>query len=141
MEDFQGCQRTQAPVIMEAAKFMSAATLACVLVLCITSMSVTWHNVSEVARLQSRVEGLEAEIKSNSISQLLGQLGVQTSVYQEDGIEEEIPGHHREVRQLRGRLELRDPQATGERRANKATQGSKIRRELGGRWENKDCKD
>ncbi len=33
------------------------------LVLCITSMSVTWHNVSEVARLQSRVERFEEEEK------------------------------------------------------------------------------
>ncbi len=33
------------------------------LVLCITSMSVTWHNVSEVARVQSRVERLDAEEK------------------------------------------------------------------------------
>ncbi len=66
---------------MEAATFVSAATLACVLVLCITSMSVTWHNVNEVARLQSRVETLEAGDKGNSISQLLGQLGVPTATY------------------------------------------------------------
>ncbi len=80
---------------MEAAKFWSAATLAFVLVLCITSTTVTWHCLNEVARLQSRVEKLEAEDKSSSISQLLGQLGV----YQGGDGEEEIPGHQREVRQ------------------------------------------
>ncbi len=34
-------------------------TLAFVLVLCITSTTVTWHCLNEVARLQSRVERLE----------------------------------------------------------------------------------
>ncbi len=82
---------------MEAAKFRSAATLAFVLV--ITSTTVTWHCLNEVARLQSRVERLEAEDKGSSVSQLLGQLGVQTSVYQGGDGEEEIPGHQREVRQ------------------------------------------
>ncbi len=42
---------------------------------------------------------------------------------------------------LKGRLVLRDQKATGERRVNKATQGSKDRRELRGRWENKDRED
>ncbi len=85
---------------MEAAKFWSAATLAFVLVLCITSTTVTWHCLNEVARLQSRVER-QAEDKGSSVSQLLSQLGVQTSVYQEGDSEEEIPGseHQREVRQ------------------------------------------
>ncbi len=32
-------------------RLLNAATLACVIVLCITSLSVTWHTVSEVARL------------------------------------------------------------------------------------------
>ncbi len=85
---------------MEAAKFWSAATLAFVLVLCITSTTVTWHCLNEVARLQSRVERLEAEDKGNSISQLLGQLGVQTSVYLGGDGDEEIPGHQRKVRQF-----------------------------------------
>ncbi len=84
---------------MEAAKFWSAATLAFVLVLCITSTTVTWHCLNEVARLQSRVERLEAEDKGSSISQLLGQLGVQTPVYQGGDGEEEIIGQQREVRQ------------------------------------------
>ncbi len=53
-----------------------------------------------VARLQSRVERFEAEDKGNSISQLLGQLGVQTPVYQGGDSEEEIPGHQREIRQF-----------------------------------------
>ncbi len=83
---------------MEAAKFWSAATLAFVLVLCITSTTVTWHCLNEVARLQSRVKRLEAEDKGSSISQLLGQLGVQTPVYQGGDGEEEIPGHQREGR-------------------------------------------
>ncbi len=84
---------------MEAAKFWSVATLAFMLVLCITSTTVTWHCLHEVARLQSRVERLEAEDKGSSISQLLGQLGVQTSVYQGGDGKEEIPGQQREVRQ------------------------------------------
>ncbi len=87
-------------VKMEAAKFWSAATLAFVLVLCITSTTVTWHCLNEVARLQSRVERLEAEDKGSSISQHLGQLGVQTSVYQAGDSDQEIPGHQREARQL-----------------------------------------
>ncbi len=69
------------------------------LVLCITSTTVTWHCLNEVARLQSRVERLETEDKGSSVSQLLGQLGVQTSVYQGGDSEEEIPGHQRKVRQ------------------------------------------
>ncbi len=85
---------------MEAAKFWSAATLAFVLVLCITSTTVTWHCLNEVARLQSRVERLEAEDKGSSVSQLLGQLGVQTPVYQGGDGEKEIQGHQREVRQF-----------------------------------------
>ena len=85
---------------MEAAKIWSAATLACVLVLCITSISITWHCVNEVARLQSEVDLLKAEVKSSGVSQLLGQLKVQTPVYQGDDAEEEIPGHQRVIRQV-----------------------------------------
>ncbi len=46
------------------------------------------------------MERLEAEDKSNSISQLLSQLGMQTPTYQGDDAEKEIPGHQREVRQV-----------------------------------------
>ncbi len=93
----EGCQRSINAVTMEAAKFVSVATgYVCgqrVLVLCITSMSVTWHNVNEEARLQSRVEKLEAEDKSISISQFLGQ--------GDDVVhEEDIESHQREARQL-----------------------------------------
>ncbi len=84
---------------MEAARFWSAATLAFVAVLCITSVTVTWHCLNEVAILHSWFERLEAEYKDNSISQLLGQLGVQTPVYQGGDSEETISGHQREVRQ------------------------------------------
>lgn len=83
--------------MMETVKVGSVAMLALVLVLCISSTSVTWYCLNQVARLQSRVERLETEC--SSISQLLGQIEVQTPVYQETDGKEESPGHQQEIRQ------------------------------------------
>ncbi len=75
------------------------ATLVFVLVLCITSTTVTWHCLNEVARLQSRVERLEAEDKGSSVSQLYGQLGVQTPVYQGGDGEELFTAHKKQLKE------------------------------------------
>ena len=80
-------------------KFGFVAILAFMLVLCIALISGIWLNIKEVAKLESKVERLEAEVKTNSISQFLSQLPIQATGYQGGNAEEEIPGQQRKVQE------------------------------------------